>query len=107
MSEITDPRVASETCAMPEYFGVVDEARVVLTPPAILLLRHLAQFTVVGDRADGTGLTGAAAREALDDLETSGYAKRLKVPKGRAALFVVTPAGRREAAQLGSLPAGL
>jgi DNA-binding MarR family transcriptional regulator len=92
---------------MSEYFGVTDEALVVLTPAAILLLRHLVRFTVVGERADGSGLAGAVARDALDELETSGYAKRLRVPKGRAPLFVATPAGRREAARVGASPATL
>jgi hypothetical protein len=78
-----------------------------MTPPATLLLCHLARFTVVDDRAGGTGLAGAVARDALDELETSGYAKRLRVPKGRAPMFVVTPAGRLEAARLGSSPAGV
>jgi DNA-binding MarR family transcriptional regulator len=87
--------------------GNTDEALGVLTPPAMLLLCHLAHFTVVGDRADGTGLAGEIARDALDELETSGYAKRLRVPRGRTGMFVVTPSGRREAARLESPPAGL
>jgi DNA-binding MarR family transcriptional regulator len=101
MSEIT-----IHACAVTAYFDVFDEAPVVLTPTATRLLRHVAQFTVVDDRADGTGLAGAVARDALDQLEASGYAKRLKVPKGRAPLFVVTPAGRRQAVRLESSPAG-
>jgi hypothetical protein len=88
MSEISIPRTA------------------VLTPPAIVLLHHLARFTVVGDRADGSGLAGGVARDALDELETSGYATRLRVPKGRDPMFAVTPAGRSEAARLDASPAG-
>jgi DNA-binding MarR family transcriptional regulator len=107
MSEISIPRVAAEPRAATEYFSVTDEALVVLTPAAIRLLLHLAEYTVVGDRADGTGLAGAAARGALDELETSGYATRLRVPRGRDPMFAVTPAGRREAARRESLPAGL
>src|SRR5262249_27761161 len=92
------PRRCVQVCGMTEYFRITDEAPLVLTPPAITMLRHLVTFTVVGARAHGVGLPGAVARDALNELEAAGYARRVKMPMNRDPMFVVTAAGRRMAA---------
>jgi anti-sigma B factor antagonist len=96
------PRRALEACGLSEQFGVIDEPPVVLTPPAIAVLRHLCEFRVTSVWVDAPGMSGAVARDALDELETASYVRRVPTPNGRPPMFVITAAGRRKASRLES-----
>ncbi len=93
------PRVALEACGLIDYFGITEEAPAVLTPPAIMMLRHLTRATVVNDGGKRCGLSGPVAEDALSELVAAGYAKQV-IPNGRLRMFVITAAGRRKATRL-------
>lgn len=94
------PRRALEACGCSEQLGATGEAPVVLTPPAIAVLRHLCEFRVTSVWSEPPGMSAAVARDALDELEAAAYVKRVPTPRGRPPIFVITAAGRRKASRL-------
>jgi anti-anti-sigma factor len=99
---VGSPRRALETCGLTEHFGMDEDALIVLTPPAIVMLRHLSEYTVVGDPLEATGLAGVVARDALAELESARYVRRLRMPNRRPPMFVITVEGRRKNIRLES-----
>jgi anti-sigma B factor antagonist len=94
------PRRALEACGLSEQFDVTDEEPVVLTPPAIAVLRHLCEFRVTSVWVDAPGLSGAVAEDALEELEAAAYVRRVPTRARRPPMFVITAAGRRKASRL-------
>jgi len=68
---IGSSRVCLDACGL-RVLRIVDDAPVVLTPPAILMLPHLVRHTVIDARGDGTGLSGVVTRDALHKLQSAG-----------------------------------